>query len=256
MTTTVGSGRENTFARLRRNVGAAIQIVLLGVGAAVTYGVLQDQVTAHFCVEYFTIGHTDFFNLGDPTLIAFEWGLIATWWAGLALGVLVACIARVGTRRPRLSAHDLLRPTLVVQGCVGLVALIAGVTGYIVAKAGGVSLTQPLASAVPQARQVAFLADLWAHDAAYAAGALGGVALGLWTWRRRGVLQRAQPDRLQQEDALVLASPTGRAPDRAEPGRVPQRWETVAFRGLLMIGSLSLVLGVLFILAISALSGL
>jgi len=254
MTTTVGSGKENIFARLRRNVCAALQIVLLGVGAAVTYGVLQDQVTAHVCVEYFTIGHTDFFNLGDPTLIAFEWGLIATWWAGLLLGALVACIARVGTRRPRLSARDLLRPTLVVQGCVGLVALVAGVTGYIVAKAGGVSLTQPLASAVPQARQVAFLADLWAHDAAYAAGALGGVALGLWTWRRRGVLQRAQQDRKQQEDALV--SPTGRAPGHAEPVHVGRRWETIAFRVLLIVGSFSLVLGVLFILAISALSGL
>ncbi len=253
----MGSGGENSFARLRRNVGAAIQIVLLGVGAAVTYGILQDQVTAHLCVEYFTIGHTDFFNLGDPTLIAFEWGLIATWWAGLVLGALVAFIARVGTRRPRLSARDLLRPTLVVQGCVGLVALVAGVTGYIVAKAGGVSLTQPLASAVPQARQVAFLADLWAHDAAYAAGALGGVALSLWTWRRRGVLHRMQRDRRQQEDALVSPTePIGRASGHAESVRVRRRWETVAFRVLLIVGSLSLVLGVLFILAISALSGL
>lgn len=256
MTTTTNphSERGHLFAHPRREIGAAIQIVLLGVGAAVTYGILQDQVTAHVCVEYFTIGHIDFFNLGNPTLIAFEWGLIATWWAGLLLGVPIAFIARVGTRRPRLSARDLLRPTLLLQGCVGLVALVAGVTGYGAAKAGAVYLTQPLASAVPHAKQVAFLADLWAHDAAYATGALGGVALGLWTWRRRGAVQRTQRGRGYQENALV--SPAGHAPIHAESVRARRRWEIATLRVLLIIGALSVGLGVVFILVISALSGL
>lgn len=225
----------------RRNVGAAARILLLGVGAAVTYGMLQDQVTAHLCVEYFTIGHVDFFNLGDPTLIAFEWGLIATWWAGLLLGIPVALVARVGRRRPRLAARDLLRPTMILMACIGLVALIAGVIGYFVARAGGVYLLQPLASEVPQARQVAFLADLWAHTAAYAAGALGGVALCVWTWRRRGALLKAQ------RGAGVAATPAL---------HTEGRWEAVALNVLTIIGACSLVLGVLFVLAISALSGL
>lgn len=255
-TTNAHSERGYLFAHPRREIGAAIQIVLLGVGAAVTYGILQDQVTAHVCVEYFTIGHIDFFNLGNPTLIAFEWGLIATWWAGLLLGVPIALIARVGKRRPRLSARDLLRPTLLLQGCVGLVALVSGITGYVAAKVGAVYLTQPLAAAVPQAKHAAFLADLWAHDAAYAAGALGGVTLGLWAWRRRGVLQRTQRDRGHQDNALV--SPTRRATIHADSvlDHDRQWWEIVILRVLLIIGGLSLGLGVVFVLVISALSGL
>lgn len=234
----IGTQKGKLFARLRRNVGAAVQIVLLGVGASVTYGILQDQVTAHVCVEYFTIGHLDFLSLGDPTLIAFEWGLIATWWAGLLLGVPVALVARLGPRPP-LAARDLLRPTLLILGGVGGVALVAGVAGYLAARAGAVSLTEPLASAVPQAKHVAFLTDLWAHDVAYAAGVLGGMALCVWTWRTRGALQQAQRGLPSQEAAFV--STTGSAPIRTE--HMPRQWEVITLRVLLLVGGLSLGLG-------------
>jgi hypothetical protein len=173
------------LAQMRRNIGAAIYIVLLNVGAAVVYGVLHDQVTAHVCIEYVTLGHVNFFNLGSPTLVALEWGFIATWWAGLALGVPVALVARIGKGRPAISAIDLLRPTLVLLGVIGLIALASGMTGYVLARVGGVHLEQPLASQVPYAKQVTFLADLWAHEAAYIAGGLGSIALCIWTWRRR-----------------------------------------------------------------------
>jgi hypothetical protein len=33
-----------------------MRILLLSVAAAVLYGILQDQVTARICVEYFTVG--------------------------------------------------------------------------------------------------------------------------------------------------------------------------------------------------------
>src|SRR5438105_3328307 len=33
------------------------KILLLSVATAVAYGIVQDQVTARVCVEYFTIGH-------------------------------------------------------------------------------------------------------------------------------------------------------------------------------------------------------
>lgn len=241
-----------SLARFGHNVGAAMKIVLLGVGASVAYGILQDQVTAHVCVEYFTIGHVDFLNLGNPTWIAFEWGFVATWWAGLLLGLPVALLARAGTRRPRLSARDLLRPTLLVLCGVGVVALVAGVTGYFVAKAGGVYLTEPLASAVPRARQVAFLADLWAHDAAYLAGALGAVVLCVWTWRRRSALRRYR----RNESPLELASAATAQGATIDRQPAPHRWERVTLRVLLVIGAVSVVLGFLFILVISTLSGL
>lgn len=237
------------IARFLAGLGAAVQIVLLGVGAAVAYGILQDQVTAHLCVEYFTIGHVDYLNLGDPTLIAFEWGLIATWWAGLLLGLAVALAARVGAR-PRLGARDLLRPTLLAMGGVGLIATIAGIIGYLAARSGTVYLLEPLASAVPRAKQVAFLTDLWAHDAAYLAGLLAGIALCVWTWRRRG----ARRDAPLPQIAQVAASVASDGIVVAAVGR-PQ-WEVAVLRALLIVGGVSICLGTVFILVLSALWGI
>lgn len=233
------------FMHLRRETGTVLLIALLGVGGAVAYGLVQDQVTAHVCPAYFIIGLGDLFNLRDPTLIGLEWGVIGAWWAGLVLGIVIAVIARVGTARPPLSVHDLLRPTLVLQSSIGLVALIAGVIGGVAARAGVVFLTQPLASAVPHATQVAFLAVLWAQNAAYAAGAIGGMVLGGWTWRQRG-----QRKKDQHNGELPVDVRAGSA------GPVRHRWEVVTLRTLLLIGVLSVVVGGLFILTLSALAGL
>lgn len=49
------------------------------------------------------------------------------------------------------------------MGGVGLSATIAGIVGYLAARSGTVYLLEPLASAVPRAKHVAFLTDLWAH---------------------------------------------------------------------------------------------
>jgi hypothetical protein len=51
-------------------------------------------VTARVCVEYFTVGHAPIFHTESPTLLAFWFGTMATWWVGLILGVLAALAAR------------------------------------------------------------------------------------------------------------------------------------------------------------------
>jgi hypothetical protein len=162
----------------------SLKILLLSVGAAVLYGILQDQVTARVCVEYFTVGHPPVFPTTDPTALAFGWGVIATWWVGVLLGVPLLLLARVGSR-PKMTARGLLKPVLVLLGCVGLFALIAGVIGFAVATAGWVGLPESLAQRVPPEKHVAFLADAFAHEAAYDVGFLGGVILWAWTWARR-----------------------------------------------------------------------
>jgi hypothetical protein len=70
--------------------------------AAIVYGILHDQVTARDCVEYFTIGHPPIFHTDDPTLFAFGWGVIATWWMGTILAVPAVLASRLGSpyRRP------------------------------------------------------------------------------------------------------------------------------------------------------------
>jgi len=164
-------------------VGAA-RIILLGVGAAVFYGILHDQVTARICVEYFTIGHPDVFGTDDPTLLGLGWGVLATWWVGLLLGAALASAARWGKRRKR-TASDLLRPVAVLLLISGGCALLAGLAGYVAASCGWVVLTEPLASLVPEGRHIPFLVDLWAHSASYAAAFFGGAALVMRTWRGR-----------------------------------------------------------------------
>ncbi|MEX0794660.1 MAG: hypothetical protein WD045_16100 [Pirellulaceae bacterium] len=71
-------------------------IIALSIASAVIYGILHDQITARVCVEYFTIGHPPVFNTEAPTLLGLGWGIIATWWVGLILGVGLAMVARIG----------------------------------------------------------------------------------------------------------------------------------------------------------------
>jgi len=172
---------------------ASLKIVLLCIVSAVVYGILHDQVTARVCVEYFTIGHPPIFGgTHSPTLLALGWGIIATWWVGLPLGVILAAAARLGSW-PRRSARQMLPPLLLLLLIMGLLAVIAGITGYWCARQNTVWLLEPLASAVPPDHHAAFLADLWAHLSSYASGVLGGLALALYIFFRRLLHQPAPP---------------------------------------------------------------
>jgi hypothetical protein len=162
----------------------AFRIVALSVVAAVIYGIVHDQVTARICVEYFTIGHPPLFPTTSPTMLALGWGVIATWWVGLPLGILLASAARFGGAR-KLTARELIRPLFVLLLAMGACALLAGTVGGALAWRGQVWLVPPLSTRVPADRHVRFLVDLWAHTASYAAGIIGGVSLAAWTWRSR-----------------------------------------------------------------------
>jgi hypothetical protein len=159
-------------------------IVALCVLAAVTYGVLHDQVTARICVEYFTIGHPPIFGTDDPTLLGLGWGMLATWWVGVILGLPLAAAARLG-KRPQQSAASLIRPLAVLMIVSALCAALAGYIGALLARAGWILLLEPLASEVPRAKHVGFLADLWAHGASYISGFIGAGVMILHVWRRR-----------------------------------------------------------------------
>jgi hypothetical protein len=166
------------------DVMKSIKIVLLAVIAAVFYGVLHDQVTARICVEYFTIGHPPVFNTIDPTFLALGWGVIATWWVGLPLGIGMAFAAQSGSR-PKVDARDLVRPIAILLLYMAGSSTLFGIIGYFAAKSGLVYLIEPMKSRVPIEKHVAFLADLWAHSAAYLTGFMGGIVLCISTWRKR-----------------------------------------------------------------------
>lgn len=163
---------------------AGLRIVLLCIAAAVLYGVLHDQITARVCVEYFTIGHPRIVDSDSPTVLGFVWGIIATWWVGLGLGLLLAFAARRGPRPPR-SARTLIAPVARLLVVMAAFAAVAGVIGWFAADHGWVVLLGSLAGRVPEAKHTAFVAVLWAHFASYAGGAVGGVWLCSRVWRAR-----------------------------------------------------------------------
>src|SRR5687768_3279430 len=107
----------------------------MSILAAIIYGIAHDQVTARVCVEYFTIGHPPIFRTDDPTLLGLGWGIVATWWVGLILGVALALTARAGSR-PRTPAAALARPVATLLAVMGVGAALAGGIGWAVAQAG------------------------------------------------------------------------------------------------------------------------
>jgi hypothetical protein len=170
----------------------SLRIVLFSIGCAVLYGIVHDQVTARVCVEYFTVGHPSLLGLRDPTALGIVWGILATWWVGLALGLLLALVCRLGPR-PTLTVRDVRGPILLVMLVIGVTSLIAGLAGYTLTRTGSLYMPYTLVTRVPAARQAAFLADAWAHQNAYNVGLVGGLAVCLWAWHERG--RRMRPAR-------------------------------------------------------------
>lgn len=167
-----------------KNQMRALAIIGLCVGSAVIYGILHDQITARICVEYFTIGHAPVFGTDDPTWLGIGWGIIATWWVGLLLGIPLAFAARAG-KRPQRSAASLVTPIAILLAAMGLCAFVAGLVGYSLSSRGAVFLTGWLASAVPPEKHILFITDAWAHSASYGVGFVGGIILIASVWRSR-----------------------------------------------------------------------
>jgi hypothetical protein len=147
--------------------------------AAILYGIAHDQVTARVYLPYFTVFHPPVFHTLSPTLQAFGWGVIATWWMGAFLGVLLAVACRFGAA-PKLTLSDVVRPIGVLLLVMAAVALVSGFIGY---KWGTVPADMAgLLSGVAERR---FLADWWAHSSSYASGFFGGLFLCVLMYLRR-----------------------------------------------------------------------
>lgn len=160
------------------------KIILLSIAAAVFYGITHDQITARVCVEYFTIGHPNIFGTDSPTLLALGWGIIATWWAGVLIGIPLAFTSRLGSH-PKLSASSLVIPILKLLGVMACCAAVAGLIGFGLASFGCIWLIGRMAQLVPREKHHYFLADLWAHNASYLSGFIGGVVLSMKVWFSR-----------------------------------------------------------------------
>jgi hypothetical protein len=161
-----------------------LAIVALSIAAAVGYGIVHDQITVRVSLEYFTLGHPHIFSTESPTLLALGWGVLATWWMGLILGLGLATASPVGARRP-VEARELIRPIGYLLAMMAVVALVSGGFVAVLASRGVLSLWGPMISLVPKESQSGFFTALVAHNASYLVGAVGGLLLIYRVWRRR-----------------------------------------------------------------------
>ena len=162
----------------------SLKIALLCVAAAILYGIIHDQFTARICVEYFTVFHPPVFGTQSPTLLGMGWGVIATWWVGAFLGVMLAVAARAGSR-PKRTASDLLRPIGILLLTMAACAALSGFLGFVLAENGFVFPPGWVATRLPATAHSRFMADWWAHSASYLSGFLGGIAVCIMIYRKR-----------------------------------------------------------------------
>ncbi len=165
-------------------------IVLLCIGAAIAYGILHDQVTTRVCVEYFTIAHPKVIASNSPTVLGLFWGIAATWWVGLALGLLLAAASRLGAW-PKLDwTHQ---RAGIARLLILMASLAFGAALLVWLNTCGVDpsdLAHLTGARIPALLRSRFLAVWSAHLVSYGVGSLGGLALVTLTLLRRRRLAR------------------------------------------------------------------
>lgn len=171
----------------------SLKIILLCIAAAILYGIAHDLVTAHICVEYFSEFHPHVVNSNSPIVLALVWGILATWWVGLILGVFLAIAARAGSR-PKRDVRSLVRPIIILFVVCLAVATLAGATGYALGTRGIRVLYGPFFAHRTADWLTRFQADLLAHNGSYAAGFIGGIVMAIVVFRRRKRMSSSERD--------------------------------------------------------------
>jgi hypothetical protein len=113
------------------------------------------------------------------------WGIVATWWVGLFLGIPLAFVCRFGPR-PKLTVKDVVRPVLLLLVCLYGASMLLGMVGYIAGRMESVLLLlldfSPDYLELAPERYAPFLFNLLA---AYWLGAIGGIVLMYRLWKKR-----------------------------------------------------------------------
>ena len=165
------------------------KIIFLCVVASAIYGIVHDQFTARICLEYFPVFHPEIFPTDSPTLLAVGWGIVAIWWMGAFLGLLLAIAARAGPR-PVLTVREIFPYIVRLLAVMAVCAGVSGLVGFSLAKRGVVSAPDFIVR-IPSINVSNFMADWFAHMASYASGFFGGLTVCVLVYRKRALLGRA-----------------------------------------------------------------
>lgn len=169
--------------------------LLSAVGAALAYGVVNDQITVTISWEYFFYGKGLHEVLGaesPPKMAALRiesmWvGLKATWTAGLLIGVAVLVANNPRKNIPQLSYRRIYALIPLVFAAAACGGAVFGLAGWFGVFAGsfeeivGEDLWRP----------ERFMAVWGAHLGGYVGGLVGTVAAVWWILRSRGRLKAA-----------------------------------------------------------------
>ena len=177
------------------------RFALYGFLTIVGYAMLQDQISARVCPEYFTVLHPPIPGMTDPALLGISWGFIGGWWGGIVLGYVAGIVATLGPH-PQLAPRELVRPLLVLVSVLATVTALTGFTVWQHANLLGVSLDGGMNELVPQERHRAVFVVACYHFTGYATATIGGVVLCGWVWA-----ERRKRSRNGAAECLTKASP-------------------------------------------------
>ncbi len=148
------------------------------------YGIIHDMITAHLCVEYFTIGHPKIIDSESPVVLAFTWGIVATWWMALPMGLLFASFNHFGKNKSLSYRQVMVLVFKFVLVAFGI-AFFAGCLGYFLTESGAIYLLPNIANQIDKTKHSLFLADGWAHVSSYLSGIIGTVVICQLILRKR-----------------------------------------------------------------------
>lgn len=161
-----------------------VKIIISTLIVAISYGIIHDMITAHLCVEYFTIGHPKIIESESPVLLALIWGIIATWWVGLPMGLLIAGFSQLG-KKPKLEYREVMKLIIRLILMMFGIALFAGVVGYFLTELNVIHLVSRLAEQMDSTNHSKFLATGWAHTSSYLSGIIGTFIVCRIIYKRR-----------------------------------------------------------------------
>jgi hypothetical protein len=172
----------------------ALKIVGLCTLGAILFGIAHDMVTAHVCVEYFSVGHKNIFgahHTGPPVVYALYWGVVATWWIGFPAGILIALVSRL-SGLPRLTWRQVARPMAIGLAMLWACSMIVLFVNLPLGRRGLGGLFAPRPSLGEVESQ--FLTVAATHSFSYAAAPLAVLIVAAVLLRTRMRLHSAAAD--------------------------------------------------------------